>query len=113
MQGELQEVCNELAETRHERTEYDEHESREPARDKTPDTGNARTKDRPMASPDKSDEASGVKIREADKVIVPQCPNTTNVYTWKTNLTRAVVVASGNPDFERITDESLAQRDHR
>ena len=46
-----------------------------------------------FSSPEKTEDNPHVKIKEADTVNVPQFPNTVNLYTWKTNLTRAVVVA--------------------
>jgi hypothetical protein len=44
------------------------------------------------------------KIKELEKVAVPPFPNAITLYTWKTNLARAVVVAAGNPDYAKVTN---------
>jgi hypothetical protein len=43
-----------------------------------------------------------VKTKEADKVIVPAYPNALTLYTWKTSLMRAVVVAAGKADYDGV-----------
>ena len=36
--------------------------------------------------------------------MVPAFPNAITLYTWKTNLARAVIVAAGNPDYAKVTN---------
>jgi hypothetical protein len=43
-----------------------------------------------------------VKTKEADKVIVPAYPNALTLYTWKTSLMRAVVVAADKADYDGV-----------
>jgi hypothetical protein len=50
------------------------------------------------AGPSKTSSPTRVKIKELEKVAVPPFPNAITLYTWKTNLARAVIVAAGNPD---------------
>ena len=49
-----------------------------------------------------ADEKPSRKIKEADRIEVPALPTILTVGTWKTRLINQVLVASGNPNIERI-----------
>jgi hypothetical protein len=57
----------------------------------------------PTSSPDVNvSSTSRVKTKEADTVIVPAYPNALTLYTWKTSLMRAVIVAAGKADYDGV-----------
>ena len=43
-----------------------------------------------------------MKIREHDRVDVPPYPEITRLLAWRSSLQRSIVLASGNPDYDRV-----------
>ena len=43
------------------------------------------------------------KHKELEKIDVPSYPEITKLITWKSSLTRAVVIAANNPDLQGVT----------
>ena len=58
---------------------------------------------RPQNSGVPDDDSYSRKIREADKIEVPPFPDITQIAPWRTKLMNSVAVASGNPDYYRVT----------
>jgi len=58
---------------------------------------------RPQNTGGPDDESYSRKIREADKIEVPPFPDITQIAPWRTKLMNSVAVASGNPDYYRVT----------
>ena len=104
MQTELCEIMAEYEESKRRDTEYhaewygkpEKEEAPADSREHAPKTDTATVLEKPSKEK--------VKIKEQEKVVVPPYPNAVTLYTWKTNLTRAVIVASGNSDYQRVTD---------
>ena len=52
---------------------------------------------------DAGEEGHRRKVKEADKVEVPPFPEINQLSPWRTNLMNNVAVASGNPDYSKVT----------
>jgi hypothetical protein len=58
----------------------------------------------PFSPPERADDDGYVKVKEAEKVVVPAYPNAVTLHIWKTHMVRAVRRASGNPRYQKVQD---------
>ena len=73
-----------------------------PSRDTTGGPSRAAETTRGVSPERSRGEVDRRKIKEADKIEVPPFPEITKLLSWKTNLQRQVVTASGNPDYSMV-----------